>query len=140
MWDLKKKIFHSNITSVHTYKNLLKADYGTLVQPAVYSVSMVYCFFDIFMVMYFGNEIRLSSDRLSYCLFESDWIDQSKSFKQHMLILTEVLKQPEELVIGKIYPLNLSTFTSVSWNCFNLFNSVMSTADYTTVIKLYSAR
>lgn len=80
---------------------------------------MIYNTFDIFMLMYFGNEIKLESDRFSYCLFESSWIDQPKVIKDNMIILTEILKQPQQLIICKLYPMNLGTFTSVS-SVFNL--------------------
>ncbi len=65
------------------------------------------------MVMYLGNEIKLSSDELSHCVYESNWIEQTESCKKCIIILTERLKQPQELIIGKLYPLNLVTFTSV---------------------------
>lgn len=43
----------------------------------------VYLFFyniaELFMITYLGNEIRLSSSRLSYSLFESKWTDQPHS-------------------------------------------------------------
>lgn len=63
--------------------------------------------------MYLGNEIKLSSDRLSYCLFESDWIGQTEVCKKHIVIMIEFLKQPQELIVGKLYPMDLKTFTSV---------------------------
>lgn len=66
------------------------------------------------MVMYLGNEIKVSSNRLSYCLFESTWIVQTRDCKKYMIIMTEVLKKPQELIAGKLYPLNMRTFTSVS--------------------------
>lgn len=66
------------------------------------------------MITHFGNEIKLSSDRLSYSLFESDWMEQSNSCQKCIVILAEIVKQPHELVIWKLYPLNLKTFTSVS--------------------------
>lgn len=68
------------------------------------------------MVMFCGNEIKVSSDRLSYCLYECNWLERSKVCKNTIITLTEALKQPKELVVGKLYPLNLNTFTSVS--CF----------------------
>ena len=70
---------------------------------------------EIFMITYLGNEIMLSSDRLSYCLFESDWVDQPQSTKKIIIIFGEFLKQPHQLVIGKLYPLTLETFTRVGW-------------------------
>ncbi len=78
-----------------------------------YLAAVLYNLFDIFMIAYFGNEIELSSARLSYCLFESNWIGQSESFKSCVVVLTELLKRPQRLVIVKVYPLNLVTFTAV---------------------------
>lgn len=75
--------------------------------------TLIYNVFDIFVVMHYGNEIKLSSDRLTYSLFESHWMDQQETFKKSMIIFSEVTKQPHELLIGKLYPLNLQTFTSV---------------------------
>lgn len=58
----------------------------------------------------------LSSNRLSYSLFESDWTDQPQSTKMCILIFGEYLRQPHELIIGKLYPLTLETFTMVCLN------------------------
>lgn len=74
----------------------------------------MYNIFDIFMVMYFGNEIKLSSDRLSYCLFESNWHEQSEANKKYMLMMMNFFVKPQELIIGKVFPLTLQTFMSVS--------------------------
>lgn len=66
------------------------------------------------MVIYLGNEIKLASGNLSHCLFESNWTKQTHSCKKCITILKERLKRPQELIVGKLYPLNLLTFTSVS--------------------------
>jgi len=71
--------------------------------------------------MYFGNDINISSDRLSYCLFESNWIDQPQATKENIMVFGELLNQPQELVIGKIYPLTLRTFRRVSLIIKNIF-------------------
>lgn len=91
-----------------------------------YFSAVLYNTFDIFMIMYFGNEIEVSSGRLIYCLFESNWIEQSKAFKKHVIILTEVLKQPQQLVVIKLYPLNLATFTTVSFTEVYHFSTQLS--------------
>lgn len=74
---------------------------------------LLYSIFDIFMIMYFGSEINLASDRLSYFLFESEWVDRSVSVQKHVVMFGEFLKQPHQLVIMKIYPLTLETFKRV---------------------------
>jgi len=84
-----------------------------IVQAELYIIILLYAVFDIFLVMYLANDITVASDRLSYCLFESNWMDESESCKKLVLIMGEVLKQPQQLVI-LIYPLNLETFTRVS--------------------------
>ena len=77
--------------------------------------TLFYHISDIFMISYLGNEIKLSSDHLSYCLFESDWMAQPESTKKRVVIFGEFLKKPHLLVIGKIYPLTLETFTRVGY-------------------------
>ena len=69
--------------------------------------------FDIFIITYLGNEIQFYSNRLSYCLFESNWTEQSASDKKLLIIMGERLKQPHEIMVGKLYPLTLTTFTKV---------------------------
>lgn len=75
---------------------------------------MFYFIFEILTITYFGNEIILKSSNLSYCLYESDWIDRSEVYKKIMLTYMEMLKQPERVIIGKIFRLNLDIFMSVS--------------------------
>lgn len=69
--------------------------------------------FDLFVVFYLGNEITVASADLLYCVFESNWIGQSKAVAKGLIILTEVLKKPQQLIIVKFFPMNLETFTSV---------------------------
>lgn len=78
-----------------------------------YLAAVLYNLFDIFMIAYFGNEIEQASSRLTYALFESNWTGQSESFKSCLVILAEVLKRPQRIIVFKLYPLNLTTFTSV---------------------------
>ena len=72
------------------------------------------------MIAYFGNEIQLYSGQLSYCIYESNWIEQSEADKKLMIIFCEILKQPHELVVAKLYPLNLDTFTTVMFCIFKM--------------------
>lgn len=78
----------------------------------MYACVLMYAIFDIFLVMYLANEITVASDRISYCLFESNWVDQSELCKRIVLVLGEILKQPQHLVV-LIYDMNLETFVWV---------------------------
>lgn len=85
-----------------------------IVQSVIFIAVLFYEIFDIFLVMYLTNEITVASDRLLYRLFESDWSEQSESCKKCVIILGEVLKKSQLLVIW-VYPLNLETFAKVSF-------------------------
>ncbi|XP_037037125.1 odorant receptor 94a-like [Bradysia coprophila] len=102
------------------------SSHDDLVQDLYFLAFLMYSIFDIFMVLYLGNEIKLASDELSTCLYESDWIEQTESYKKSIIILTERLKQPQQLVVGIIYPLNLETFTSIVNGAYTMFNILQS--------------
>lgn len=72
------------------------------------------------MIMFYGNEIKLADDRLSYRLYESDWIDRSMAMKRNVLIFGELLMQPRELIVLGLYPLSLETFKKVNALDFEL--------------------
>lgn len=97
---------------------LSQSTHENLVQDGISCVIIGYNFFDIFVLLYLGNEITLSTDALSYCLYASNWMEQTQSCKRSIFIVMERLKQPQELIVGKLYPLNLETFTSVSRRLF----------------------
>lgn len=79
----------------------------------IYIYSTFYHISELFMITYLGNEILLSSDNINYNFFQSDWIEQPQSTKKSMIVFVEYLKNPHKLVIGKMYPLTLETFTRV---------------------------
>lgn len=74
---------------------------------------LIYNISETFMVMYLGNEIYLSSNRLSYSLFESNWIDQPQIIKKFFILFAETIKAPHVVVVAKVYPLTLETFAKV---------------------------
>lgn len=82
-------------------------------EQLIFVCILIFNVFDIFMIMLFGNKIKLSSEQLPYCLFQSNWIVQPQSCKKNILIFAELLRTPHELVALKLYPLTLETFTMV---------------------------
>ncbi|XP_037025648.1 odorant receptor 94b-like [Bradysia coprophila] len=94
----------------------------SLVERFVHVLVFFYLTADIFMITYVGNEIMLSSNRLSYSLFESEWYNQPQFTKKCIIIFGEYLKQPQAIVIGKLYPLTLETFTRIINSACSMFN------------------
>lgn len=117
--------YAKQLTTSYLLKNdfdSFQSSHENLMQSITYILSMMYAVFDIFVIMYLANELKVASDQLPYCLFESNWIEQSESCKKCVVIMGEALKQPHELII-LIYPMNLNTFLSVSDFLFSLVHS-----------------
>ncbi|XP_037031538.1 odorant receptor 94b-like [Bradysia coprophila] len=95
-------------------------------EKTIFIAILVYNIFDIFMIMYFGNEIELSSEQLGYCLFESDWIGQPQASKKCIILFGELIRQPHEFLILKLHPLNLATFTEIMNSAYSMFNILKS--------------
>lgn len=72
-----------------------------------------YYIFDIFLTMYFGNLIILKSDELRSALYQSNWTQQSLKFRRIAMILFERLRNPTNILVGKLFPLSLDTFSAV---------------------------
>ncbi|XP_037029025.1 odorant receptor 94b-like isoform X2 [Bradysia coprophila] len=89
----------------------------------VYLTGLLYSIVEIFMIMFFGNEITLASDRLSYRLYESCWIDRRQSIKKNVLLFGEFLMKPHQLIDQlQLYPLTLDTFTRILNSAYSMFN------------------
>lgn len=63
--------------------------------------------------MYLGNEIKISSGKLPYYLYESNWMEQSGRCKRLVIVLAEVLKRHQVIMVAKLYALSLETFNAV---------------------------
>nr|QGW45405.1 odorant receptor 32 [Bradysia odoriphaga] len=98
----------------------------TVLEHFTYLLTCFYYTAEVFMITYLGNEIMLSSNRLSYTLFESDWYNQPPSTRKNIVIFGEYLKRPKKLLVGKLYPLTLETFTRVLNSAYSMFNILKS--------------
>lgn len=67
----------------------------------------------IFMPCYYGSVVYAKSSMLSTCGFESNWLEQSLSFKKSLIIFVERTIRPIGLKAGGLFDLNLKIFLSV---------------------------
>lgn len=77
----------------------------------------LYKIFEIFRIMHFGNEIELASDRL-------------------VLIFGEFLMKSQQLVVWKLYPLNLETFTRARFLLFIVASSESRKLSFVTDVEV----
>lgn len=77
-----------------------------------FSLTGIYSF-EIFLLMYYGNEVTLASEDLFTGVYKSNWMDSSLRFRKTAITFRERLKKPQEMKIGKVFPMNLKMLTSV---------------------------
>lgn len=69
--------------------------------------------YEIFVLLHYGNEVTLASADLFAKVYQSNWIDSSVRYRKMAITFMERLKKPQEMRIGKVFPMNLKTLTSV---------------------------
>ncbi|KAJ6635359.1 putative odorant receptor 71a [Pseudolycoriella hygida] len=95
-----------------------------------------YCFFvsflmgvviQIFLPCYFGNEIMLTSAALSNHVYSSSWHSFSLKYRKLVITFMERLKRTRTLLVGKLFPLSLDTFTSIVYFAYRLYAVIGTT-------------
>lgn len=73
------------------------------------------------MICHFGNELSISSSKLSAALFHSDWIFGSKKLKKVMTIFIENTKKDSKIAAFGLFHVNLNTFGRIINSAYSLF-------------------
>lgn len=68
----------------------------------------------LFLPCYYGNEMILHGDELLKHAYFSNWMDMSTESKKSFIYLRERLKCGNQILVGKLFPLSLETYTTVS--------------------------
>jgi hypothetical protein len=75
----------------------------------------------IFLPCYFGSEMSAASEKLTQTLFHTQWIGQSKSFKQTMTIFMENNKKALKFAAFEIFTFNLEKFVKIINSVYSFY-------------------
>ncbi|KAJ3663643.1 hypothetical protein Zmor_007884 [Zophobas morio] len=81
----------------------------------------------IFLYCFFGNEVQVTSDKLSYAAFESNWMELSVATKKMLIFFTMNLQKPVQLSALDLFYLTLDTFMRImktAWSYFAFLHQV----------------
>lgn len=112
VWFYLIIIFNINIVTVQTTPS------EGITEISFYSFFLVALVTQIFLPCFLGNEMIFASNALMNSAYNSSWHIMSIRYRKLLLILMERLKQRSRILVGKLFPLSLDTFTSV-----NIFKS-----------------
>ncbi|RZC42564.1 7tm 6 domain containing protein, partial [Asbolus verrucosus] len=82
-----------------------------------------------FMYCWFGNEIEVKSNVLSYAVFECDWTGLPPEIMKNFIILVLRLQRPLKIAALNLFYLSLATYVKIlktSWSYFALLRQVNS--------------
>lgn len=90
----------------------------------------------IFLPCFLGNEMIFASNDLINSAYNSSWHVRSIGYRKLLIILMERLKRRSSILVGKLFPLSLDTFSSV--NVFYL--NIIVCRIWFTLFRLYTSR
>jgi 7tm Odorant receptor len=79
------------------------------------------------MFCYFGNELTVTSNKLSQSLFHSEWINEGKEFKTAMKIFIENNKKPLVIKAGlRVFKVDYPTFLWIVKSAYTMYTVLKS--------------
>ncbi|KAJ3663621.1 hypothetical protein Zmor_007865 [Zophobas morio] len=84
---------------------------------------------EISMYCWFGNEVKVKSNLVSYAAFESDWTSLPNDVKRSLMIFTQKLIEPLRISVFNLFDLSLETFKRImktAWSYFTLLTQLNS--------------
>lgn len=85
-----------------------------------FSTQVASCFYilavvvEVFPLCYYAQCLMDDSDRLSQQIFHANWIEQDVRFRKMLIFFMQRTQRVMELNAGKIFPITLGSFLSVS--------------------------
>ncbi|XP_017461213.1 PREDICTED: odorant receptor 7a-like [Rhagoletis zephyria] len=79
---------------------------------------------EIFPTCYYSQCLIDDSNQLSDVIFHSNWIGQSKEYRQLLIFFMQRAQRPMYLTAGKLFPVTLSSFLSIAKFSFSLYTLI----------------
>lgn len=106
-------------TTIVTMTNVeLKTNFALFAELFVYMLVMT---LQILLPCYYGNEVKLSSDKLSQELFHTDWYGESNEHKKVVKMFMECNKKPSTIRAFREFDIDLKIFTFTCNTAYTLY-------------------
>ncbi|XP_001967320.2 odorant receptor 23a [Drosophila ananassae] len=102
--------------------------YVETVYDRIYYVSfLIGLTLETYPLCFYGTNMENSFHELHYAAFRCNWVEQSRSFRSTMLILSERTKMNQLLLAGGLVPIHLSTFQATCKAAYSFFTLMSNT-------------
>ncbi|XP_019894952.1 odorant receptor 42b-like [Musca domestica] len=79
---------------------------------------------EIFPLCYYAQCLMNENDHLTEAIFHSNWIHQSKRYRQMLIFFMQRSQKSIEFTAGKLFPITLSSFLSIAKFSFSLYTLI----------------
>lgn len=109
------------VTYCATVRPLQMSPFDNPVLYAYYATFMVSVTVQIFLPCFFGNELLLASEQLTRHAYASNWPLLGERFARLQRVFVERTQRSVHVMVVKMFPLKLQTFTSISSFGYRLY-------------------
>ncbi|XP_012528080.1 odorant receptor 94a [Monomorium pharaonis] len=106
------------------YKLAMTTDYMNFIPLMMYTSAIL---MQIFILCWFGNEVKLKSLQLMNNIFDIEWSALSSSNKKHLLLIMKRTMIPVEFTSAHIVSMNLESFVALLKMSYSIFNLLHQT-------------
>ncbi|XP_054728310.1 odorant receptor 7a-like [Anastrepha obliqua] len=96
-------------------------EFSSRIASCIYILAVVV---EIFPTCYYAQCLIDDSNQLSNVIFHSQWIDQSKEYRQLLIFFMQRAQRPMYLTAGKLFPVTLNSFVSIAKFSFSLYTLI----------------
>ncbi|XP_065358776.1 odorant receptor 33a-like [Calliphora vicina] len=93
-----------------------------------YTIFMAALGVELFPIYYFGSLLQEEFNDLPYAIFSSNWPFQTRSYRQNVVIFTEVAMRKLTMLAGGVVGIRLDSFFAICKTAYSLF-AVATTID-----------
>ena len=96
-----------------------------LMDYVYYGVYVATICLEIFPCCYYGSILMWELDNLPYALFRCKWLEQSKGFRQNVLLFSQSTMRETRLLASGIIGINLDAFFGTIKMAYSLFTVML---------------
>ncbi|KAM7352150.1 odorant receptor 33b-like [Cochliomyia hominivorax] len=91
-----------------------------------YSTFLVAIAVELFPIYYYGSLLQEEFNNLPYAIFSNNWLFQTKSYRQIVVIFVEIAKRKLTMLAGGIVSIRLDSFFAICKTAYSLFAVAMN--------------
>lgn len=83
---------------------------------------------EISLPCYYGSQFVAENKKFIECIYSCNWTEQSKQFKQDLIVLTELCLREKSFFAGGLFPISLESFVRIVKGAYSFYTVLSNMA------------